>query len=145
MMAGKSRHDVSKAWMNQTLENNPVPTVWVSNAIGQMDEAYLRRFSLHIAFKHPPISVRKRLAAQAFAPLGVSDAFINHIAALEQLAPAHLASAAKIAQLIAPSGAAATEALLRTQLNAARTAMQLPLHSPHGKRARDAPFDPRPE
>ncbi len=111
MMTGKHRNDVSKAWMNQTLENNPVPTVWVSNAIGQMDEAYLRRFSLHIAFKHPPVSVRKRLATQAFAPLGVSEPFISKIAALEQLAPAHLANAAKLAQLIAPSGAAATEAL----------------------------------
>ncbi len=141
MMTGKSRHDVSKAWMNQTLENNPVPTVWVSNAIGQMDEAYLRRFSLHIAFKHPPTSVRKRLAAQAFAPLGVSEPFINHIAALEQLAPAHLASAAKLAQLIAPGGAAATEALLRTQLNAARTAMQLPLHSQ--QRSSPVAYDPR--
>jgi ATPase family associated with various cellular activities (AAA) len=140
-LAGRQRTGTSKAWMNQTLENNPVPTVWVSNAIGQMDEAYLRRFSLHIAFKHPPVSVRKRLATQAFAPLGVSEPFISNIAALEQLAPAHLASAAKLAQLIAPSDAAATEALLRTQLTAARTAMGMPLHSQ--QRSSPVAYDPR--
>lgn len=35
---------VAKGWLNQTLESNAVPTIWVCNSISRSHEAYLRRF-----------------------------------------------------------------------------------------------------
>jgi SpoVK/Ycf46/Vps4 family AAA+-type ATPase len=40
----------SKAWVNQLLEENVWPTIWVSNRIRQIDPAYLRRFRLVMPF-----------------------------------------------------------------------------------------------
>ena len=39
-----------KAWINRTLENNPVPAVWISNRVNQIDKAYLRRFDYSVNF-----------------------------------------------------------------------------------------------
>ncbi len=33
-----------KAWVNQILETNPVPMIWVTNRIEQIDPAFRRRF-----------------------------------------------------------------------------------------------------
>ena len=40
----------NKAWMNQLLENNNVPMIWLSNSVSGIDPAFLRRFDL-IFFK----------------------------------------------------------------------------------------------
>ena len=37
-----------KGWMNQLLETNSTPGLWVSNSVGWLDPAYLRRFDLII-------------------------------------------------------------------------------------------------
>ena len=34
----------NKAWMNQLLENNNVPMIWLSNSVFGIDPAFLRRF-----------------------------------------------------------------------------------------------------
>ena len=42
---GASSGSVSgKAWVNQILETNPVPVIWVTNRIEQIDPAFRRRF-----------------------------------------------------------------------------------------------------
>jgi hypothetical protein len=41
----RSRPPVAgKLFINRLLENNPVPAIWVSNAVDHIDKAYLRRF-----------------------------------------------------------------------------------------------------
>jgi len=40
-----------KGWMNQLLENNSTPGLWVSNSVHWLDPAYLRRFDLIIEVK----------------------------------------------------------------------------------------------
>ncbi|MDE2161088.1 MAG: AAA family ATPase, partial [Burkholderiales bacterium] len=37
-----------KAWVNQILETNPVPVIWVTNRIEQIDPAFRRRFQYHL-------------------------------------------------------------------------------------------------
>ena len=44
-----------KAWVNHTLEKNPVPTIWVTNEIKQIDPAYLRRFHYDTISHHKPM------------------------------------------------------------------------------------------
>ncbi|QNU61536.1 AAA family ATPase [Vreelandella titanicae] len=40
-----------KGWMNQLLENNSTPALWVSNSVHWLDPAYLRRFDMIIEVK----------------------------------------------------------------------------------------------
>ena len=39
----KSTAQVRKAWINRMLEENPVPTLWLSNSIDGLDPAFIRR------------------------------------------------------------------------------------------------------
>lgn len=35
-----------KAWVNDFLENNTIPMIWISNSVTCIDNAYLRRFDI---------------------------------------------------------------------------------------------------
>jgi SpoVK/Ycf46/Vps4 family AAA+-type ATPase len=51
----------SKLYLNRLLETNPVPVVWTSNNIFEIDAAVLRRMSLIIELKAPPVRQRERI------------------------------------------------------------------------------------
>jgi SpoVK/Ycf46/Vps4 family AAA+-type ATPase len=51
----------SKVHLNRLLENNPVPTLWTANDIGDCDPAFLRRISFTLELRTPPVSVRSRI------------------------------------------------------------------------------------
>lgn len=96
----QSRDDTElrKSWVNQTLEENPVPAFWVSNSIGAIDAAYLRRFDLILEFNAPPRSVRRRIIDRHFRSGEISDRCAGRLADMKQLAPAHVARAARVAR-----------------------------------------------
>jgi len=112
-----------KAWVNQTLEQNPVPTLWVSNSIGQIDPAYRRRFQFHLELANPPQRVRETIARRHLAELGVSDAFVAKIAARKQVTPAQIQSAARFARLTRDVVGDPVEALIERQLERADRAL----------------------
>jgi SpoVK/Ycf46/Vps4 family AAA+-type ATPase len=112
-----------KAWVNQTLEQNPVPTIWVSNSIGQIDPAYRRRFQFHLELANPPQRVRENIARRHLAELGVSDAFIGRVAARKQVTPAQIQSAARFARLTRGAIDDPVEALIERQLERADKAL----------------------
>jgi SpoVK/Ycf46/Vps4 family AAA+-type ATPase len=56
-----------KAWVNQILETNPVPVIWVTNRIEQIDPAFRRRFQYHLRLLSPPPGAREGLVARALA------------------------------------------------------------------------------
>jgi len=112
-----------KAWVNQTLEQNPVPTIWVSNSIGQIDPAYRRRFQFHLELANPPQRVRENIARKHLAELGVSDAFIGRVAARKHVTPAQIQSAARFARLTRGAVEDPVEALVERQLERADRAL----------------------
>jgi hypothetical protein len=64
-VAGAGGGSVSgKAWVNQILESNTVPTLWVTNRIEQIDPAFRRRFAYHLELKSPPPGAREGAGAQ---------------------------------------------------------------------------------
>jgi AAA+ superfamily predicted ATPase len=65
-----------KAWVNQILESNPVPTIWVTNRIEQIDPAFRRRFAYHLELKSPPPGAREQLVRKTLDGVAVSDAFV---------------------------------------------------------------------
>ena len=88
-----------KAWVNQILESNPVPVIWVTNRIEQIDPAFRRRFQYHLELKSPPPGAREAVVTRALAGSGVSPAFTAKLAERRQLTPAQIRTAVRFAQL----------------------------------------------
>ena len=88
-----------KAWVNQILETNPVPVIWVTNRIEQIDPAFRRRFQYHLELKSPPPGARESLVARALAGVAVAEGFAAKLAERKGLTPAQIRTAVKFARL----------------------------------------------
>lgn len=90
-----------KSSVNQLLENNAVPTIFITNNVEYMDEAAIRRFDVVIKFTEFNISKR----AQLFKPLlrsSISDEIISAMAKSRHLQVAVVARAHRIANEMHP-------------------------------------------
>jgi SpoVK/Ycf46/Vps4 family AAA+-type ATPase len=110
-----------KAWVNQILETNPVPVIWVTNRIEQIDPAFRRRFQYHLLLKSPPPGAREGLVQRALAGAPVSEGFAARLAERRALTPAQIRTAVRFARLAQDEAAegpthAAYEALIQRQL-----------------------------
>jgi SpoVK/Ycf46/Vps4 family AAA+-type ATPase len=113
-----------KAWVNQILETNPVPVLWVTNRIEQIDPAFRRRFQYHLRLLSPPPGARLGLVQRALAGVPVGPDFAAKLAERKGLTPAQVRTAVRFARLAglqgeAPADAAAQaacEALIQRQL-----------------------------
>lgn len=109
MFGRKSTAQRRKAWLNRTLEQNKVPTFWLSNSIRDIDPAFMRRFDMIVELPVPPRAQRERILRTACADL-LDDPTIQRIAESEELAPAVVSRVAsvvrKIQHQLAPQGAA---------------------------------------
>ena len=83
----QSRDGLQKGWINQMLESNPVPTIWIANQVGHLDPAFLRRFDLVVEVPPPPRAVRHRLLDSMLAPDDISSRWRAELVELEDLAP----------------------------------------------------------
>lgn len=87
----------SKSWVNTLLEENPVPAFWISNQVGQIDPAYLRRFDFVVEIDTPPRSVRLKIIKNAFQNLNVSQSWMKALAEHKAISPALIARVAEVA------------------------------------------------
>ena len=100
-----------KAWVNQILETNAVPTLWVTNRIEQIDPAFRRRFAYHLELKSPPPGAREQLVRKTLEDVSVSDALVARLTERKGLTPAQIRTAVRFAQLAtAPAKPAARRA-----------------------------------
>ncbi len=88
-----------KAWVNQVLESNVVPTIWVTNRIEQIDPAFRRRFAYHLELKSPPPGAREELVRKTLQGVAVSDAFVARLTQRRGLTPAQIRTAVRFAGL----------------------------------------------
>lgn len=88
-----------KAWMNRTLEANAMPTLWLSNDIGRMDAAFIRRFDMVIELPIPPKAQRAKIFSQVCGDL-VDAKTVARLAEVETLAPAVMARAGSVVRCI---------------------------------------------
>jgi SpoVK/Ycf46/Vps4 family AAA+-type ATPase len=103
-----------KAWVNQLLETNPVPVIWVTNRIEQIDLAFRRRFQYHLELKSPPPGAREALVGRALSGVAVDAAFSTRLAARRGLTPAQIRTAVRFAHLAGDGSG--MEALIERQL-----------------------------
>lgn len=118
----KSTAQTRKAWINRMLEENVVPTIWLSNSIGGMDPAFIRRFDVVFELTVPPKKQRERIIRDACSDL-LDDQQVSRIADAGELAPAVVTRAASVVRSIrdelGENGAAhAIEQLISTTLEA---------------------------
>lgn len=95
----RSAAQTHKAWLNRMLENNPVPTLWLSNTVRGIDAAFIRRFDMVFELPVPPRSQRNRIIqAHCGELLGASQ--LARVANAEHLAPAVIARASAVVHAI---------------------------------------------
>jgi len=114
-----------KAWVNQILESNAVPTLWVTNRIEQIDPAFRRRFAYHLELKSPPPGAREQLVRKTLEGVSVSEAFTAKLAGRKGLTPAQIRTAVRFAGLAMTEGAS-VESLIERQLRNADLALGTP-------------------
>jgi len=117
-----------KAWVNQILETNPVPVIWVTNRVEQIDPAFRRRFQYHLQLKSPPPGAREGLIRRALAGTDVSADFASRLAERRNLTPAQIRTAVRFARLAGSSEGAEPDverlqALIERQLGHADRAL----------------------
>jgi len=95
----KSTAQTRKAWMNRMLEENPVPTIWLSNSVDCLDKAFIRRFDMVIELPIPPKKQRESILKDLCSDL-LNTESISRISESEDLAPAVVAKAAAVIRTI---------------------------------------------
>jgi len=91
----KSTAQKRKAWINRMLEENQVPTIWLSNNIESMDQAFLRRFDFVIELPIPPRKQRERIVREICKDL-LGEKTIGRIADSASIAPALVTRTASV-------------------------------------------------
>ena len=84
-----------KAWINKVLENNNVPTIWITNNISSIDNAIIRRFNMSIELPIPSKTTRKSIIKKYSNNILDEDS-IERLAEHESIAPALISSAIKV-------------------------------------------------
>ncbi len=88
----------AKAWVNRALEDNHVPTIWITNN-AQIDPAYLRRFDYSLEMNIPPHAVRRQIVHRLIGRQVADTASLDALAGHEDLLPAQIERAAKVVRL----------------------------------------------
>ncbi|HMI18829.1 MAG TPA: AAA family ATPase [Sphingomonas sp.] len=111
-----AKRDGSKIFVNRLIENNAVPIIWTSNAIGNVDPAILRRMSFVLKLDLPTPAAARRMLDRIATDEGVvpGAAFDTLLAAAPETATV-LRVAARAARLAgdADAGARSAGALVR--------------------------------
>lgn len=95
----KSTAQKHKAWINRTLEENAIPTLWLSNSINGLDSAFIRRFDMVIELPVPPKEQRNQIIRETCGDL-LNDNDIKHFSQSGSLAPAIVSRAASVVRSI---------------------------------------------
>lgn len=95
-----SSERTNKSGINLMLESNSIPAIWISNSVDCMDDAFIRRFDQVIELPLPDEEQRFKLLKR-YSPSQVSNQLLRRLARQEQLSPAIIQRAARVAEVAA--------------------------------------------
>lgn len=95
----KSTAQVRKAWINRMLEQNPVPTLWLSNSVHCLDRAFVRRFDMIFELPVPPKAQRELILKKQCGDLLDAET-ISRVAEADSIAPAVVSRTASVIRSI---------------------------------------------
>lgn len=84
---GRSLATERKGWTNRMLENNPVPLIWISNSLIDLDPAFARRFDFVFEVKAPPRQLRRQLYRK-ICGASLPEKTIQMVTECDELTPA---------------------------------------------------------
>jgi ATP-dependent 26S proteasome regulatory subunit len=87
--------ETAKCWVNELLEDNPVPMVWIANRIGGMDPAFIRRFDLVVHVDTPPQASRLELLRKECGFFDETQ--LRRLSRADRVTPAVVVRAARVA------------------------------------------------
>lgn len=134
-LAGKN-----KAWINQLLEHNSIPTVWISNSIHRMDPAFVRRFDFVIEVPLPNKEQRIKILKRYSKDL-LDKKTLQHLANQEQLSPAVIERAARVISSIAPQLESPAQSM-QLLINSTLTSQGHSTGEPEKKQSKTQGYDP---
>ncbi|WP_404296929.1 ATP-binding protein [Halomonas sp.] len=114
---------IPKAWTNQLLESNTVPTLWVSNDITWLDPAFLRRFDLIIELKTTTSPQHQSALVERLNVLPVSAVTRQRLAEQPWMTPAMAAQLADLSELLPAQQPLRSQTQLRSLLRERLAAM----------------------
>jgi AAA+ superfamily predicted ATPase len=91
---------ISKAAANAQLEDNPVPTIWITNDPQGLDPAQLRRFDLVLGFRRPSNRRMRELLEQKLRGRGLPPEWLKAAAASRKLTPGLVATLSQVAESV---------------------------------------------
>lgn len=106
---GKSNHYVSvshgnrKGRLHHWLESCPVPTFWITNSIGDIDPATVRRFDIVLEMKGPDIEGRRRFI-QEMTAMRLTDEAEERLVQTPALTPGVMARVTRVVDTVGPMG-----------------------------------------
>lgn len=90
-----------KAWMNRMLEENEVPTLWLTNDVQAIDPAFVRRFDIVLELKAPPRRQREAIV-RGVSPVALAEPLVARLASTPAVTPGLVARAAAVASAALP-------------------------------------------
>ena len=111
--------------MNHLIETMPVPVIWTSNSIKNVDPAHLRRFALLKEFKSTPRAVKESYIRGYLDKLHLPECALQAIASLPQLVPGHVENAARTVMLANPCNEVQATQWVQHHINTSRLALGL--------------------
>lgn len=124
-MVGDRDRIPRKGWTNELLETNPVPTIWICNNIGAMDNAYLRRFDMVVEFRAPGPAALRKVFTRYFRPGEISEQCITRLTSLESLPPSQIERAARVVRSLRSKDVQRRDAEVERILSGTLRAMDL--------------------
>lgn len=106
----------TKAALINYLENLDVPVIWIVNHGDLIEPAILRRMDLHIRFDRLPAQTRKGMLQKVLKRSDVDSEWVEKLSRQQQVTPARIAQADKVASLIAADDAGDHGMLVRQVL-----------------------------
>ncbi|MEY3880722.1 MAG: hypothetical protein RIQ94_1518, partial [Pseudomonadota bacterium] len=88
-----------KAWLNNMLENNPMPTFWICNYPSDLDTSFIRRFDWVLEVPVPPKTLREIIIRESCGHV-INEFTIKQLAQSAVLAPAIISRVSKVVSSI---------------------------------------------
>lgn len=113
----------NKSIMNEVLENNKAPSIWISNHVWQIDPALLRRFDIVLEIRNLPRSRRQQLLMDSFKSLPVDPKWLAKKANDPNLTPAIANRTIKVIQNASITSQASIQTYFDKQMEERRNAL----------------------
>jgi len=91
------KKQTGKAWINYMLENNPIPTIWITNDIDSVDPAIVRRFDMTMAVDVPKKKKRMQILDR-YAKGLIERKILKKLAKNPYVSPAVMQRAIRVAE-----------------------------------------------